>query len=51
MQRMFIAILARAIDEPDRLGRCAAAWCKHLIIHLDLLLAVYGATESSAHWY
>jgi hypothetical protein len=51
VQTMFIAILASTIDEPDRLGRCAAAWCKRLIIHLDLLLAVYGATESSAHWY
>ena len=51
VQSSFLAILSSKIAEPAALAACSAAWCKRLLIHLDLLLAVYGATESTAHWY
>lgn len=51
VQSSFLTILADTIADPKTLGACSAAWCKRLSIHLDLLLAVYGSTESSAHWY
>jgi len=51
VQSSFLAILASAIADPAALAACSTAWCKRLLIHLDLLLAVYGATESTAHWY
>ena len=44
-------ILSAAILDPAELGACIAAWNKRLMIHLDMLLAVYGSTEGSAHWY
>ena len=51
VQVLFVAILADAIPDPKELAAATAAWCKQLMIHLDVLLAVYGSTESSAHWY
>jgi hypothetical protein len=51
VQSSFLAILANSIADPAALGACSAAWCKRLFVHLDLLLAVYGSTESTAHWY
>ncbi len=49
LQSMFIEALANGEGVSD--GRYASAWCKRLIIHVDLFLAVYGATESGPHWY
>ena len=51
VQSSFLAILASSIAEPAALAACSAAWCKRLLIHLDLLLAVYNSTESTPHWY
>ncbi len=51
VQAAFTRILAAAVDDPSELAGYVAAWNKRLMIHLDMLLAVYGATESSAHWY
>lgn len=51
VQAAFTRILSAAILDPAELGACIAAWNKRLMIHLDMLLAVYGSTEGSAHWY
>ena len=51
VQALFTVILSGSYSEPEKLGRYVTAWNKRLMIHLDLLLAVYGATESTAHWY
>ena len=51
VQAAFTRILSMAISDPAELGACVAAWNKRLMIHLDILLAVYGSTEASAHWY
>jgi Protoglobin len=51
VQTLFTTILVHSYSDPEKLARCAAAWSKRLMIHLDLLLAVYGSTESTAHWY
>ena len=51
VQCSLIAILSANIADPAELGACAAAWSKRLWIHLDLLFAVYSATEGSPHWY
>lgn len=51
VQAAFTRILAAAISDPAELGACISAWNKRLMIHLDMLLAVYGSTEGSAHWY
>ena len=51
VQGLFIAILSDWCVDPVELGTHAAAWCRRLMMHLDLLLTVYGSTERSAHWY
>jgi hypothetical protein len=51
VQVLFVAILAEALLDPRELAASSAAWCKQLMVHLDVLLAVYGSTEGSAHWY
>lgn len=51
VQGLFIAILSDWCVDPVELGGHAAAWCRRLMMHLDLLLTVYGSTEGSAHWY
>jgi Protoglobin len=51
LQSQFLSVLGQHISDGKELARCAAAWCKRLMIHLDLLLAIHSSTERSAHWY
>jgi hypothetical protein len=51
VQALFIAILARSYSDPSELAKCASAWSRRLMVHLDLLLAVYSATQGNARWY
>jgi len=51
LQTAIIAELERDAADPSALPATAAAWNKLLMIHLDLLLAVYDAAEGSPHWY
>lgn len=51
VQTMVIAALAGSVADPVELGAAASAWSRRLLIHLDLLLAVYGSAEGTAHWY
>jgi protoglobin len=51
VQGLFLSILAEGCSDTAELARQAGAWCRRLMLHLDLLLAVYGSTERSAHWY
>jgi hypothetical protein len=46
-----VRILGDAIDDRATLTASIAAWSKLLMIHLDLFLAVYASTASTAHWY
>lgn len=51
VQALFAGLLARSSSDPAELSARVAAWSKRLMIHLDLLLAVYSAAESSPHWF
>lgn len=51
VQVRFIEILARGYGDPEQYSRCAAAWSRRLMVHLDVLLAVYSATQGTPHWY
>jgi hypothetical protein len=51
VQSLFLAILADGCTGTAEFARQAAVWSRRLMLHLDLLLAVYGSTEGSAHWY
>lgn len=51
VQALFAGLLARSSSDPAELAARVAAWSKRLMVHLDLLLAVYSAAESSPHWY
>jgi Protoglobin len=51
-QVLVLAILGELyFPNPQEFKQVAAAWSKRFSVHMDLLLTVYGATESSAHWY
>ena len=47
----FVEELGAAIDDPNELARCAAAWSKRLAIELDVVLAVYAAAARTPNWY
>jgi hypothetical protein len=51
VQALFAGLLARSSSDPGELAACVSAWSKRLMVHLDLLLAVYSSAESSPHWY
>jgi hypothetical protein len=51
VQSAFLTILSDECDDIAEFAEQAAAWNKRLLLHLDLLLAVYASTERSAHWY
>jgi hypothetical protein len=51
VQSLFLAILADGCTDAMDFADQAAAWCRRLMLHLDLLLAVYSSTETGAHWY
>ena len=51
VQVLFLDILSRGYSAPEEFARCAAAWTRRLMVHLDLLLAVYSATQGTPHWY
>ena len=51
VQGLLISILSDWCSDSVELGRHTAAWCRRLMMHLDLLLTVFGFAESTAHWY
>jgi hypothetical protein len=51
VQAALADVLAREAESPREAARTIAAWNKLLMVHLDLLLAVYGAAEGNPHWY
>ena len=51
VQVLFLDVLARAYADPEELAKCVAAWSRRLMVHLDILLAVYSATQGTPHWY
>jgi hypothetical protein len=51
VQSLFLSVLVGGCKDTADFAEQAAAWCRRLMLHLDLLLAVYGSTERSAHWY
>jgi hypothetical protein len=51
VQSLFLGILAEGCTDTAELALQTAAWCRRLMLQLDLLLAVYSSTEGTAHWY
>ena len=51
IQSSVIKIMGDAIADPRDAAASADAWCKRLMIHLDLLFAVYASTQASGRWY
>jgi hypothetical protein len=51
VQAAIIGLLADLIDDAELRAETTAAWCKLLLVQLDIVLKVHGATESSPRWY
>jgi len=51
VQTLFQQTFAREYADRETLAACSAAWSRRLMVHLDVLLAVYSATQGTPHWY
>jgi hypothetical protein len=51
LQASMLSRLAASYDDVQQLARVGSVWNRRLLMHGDVLLAVYGASAGKPHWY